>query len=42
MEILLPVVIAFAVSFWVYTDAGNRGKTTGKALLWFAECSWCL
>ena len=29
------VAIAFIVAFWVYSDAKNRGKTTGKAFLWF-------
>ncbi len=31
----LGLAIAFIVAFWVYTDARNRGKTTGKAFLWF-------
>ena len=29
------LAIAFIVAFWVYSDAKNRGKTTGKAFLWF-------
>ncbi len=35
MELLGPA-IAFLVAFWVYSDAKGRGKTTTKALLWFA------
>ena len=31
----LGLAIAFVVAFWVYTDAKKRGKTTGKAFLWF-------
>lgn len=32
---MLPALIAFLVGFWVYRDAKRRGKTTGKAFLWF-------
>lgn len=32
---MLPVIIAFLVGFWVYRDAKRRGKTTGRAFLWF-------
>ena len=32
---LFGLAIAFVVAFWVYSDAKNRGKTTGKAFLWF-------
>ena len=32
---MLPVLIAFLVGFWVYRDAKRRGKTTGRAFLWF-------
>lgn len=32
---LLGLAIAFIAAFWVYTDAKSRGKTTGKAFLWF-------
>ena len=32
---MLPVLIASLVGFWVYRDAKRRGKTTGKAFLWF-------
>ena len=35
MEFIGPA-IAFLVAFWVYSDAKGRGKTTTKALLWFA------
>ena len=31
----IGLAIAFVVAFWVYSDAKNRGKTTGKAFLWF-------
>jgi len=31
----LGLAIAFIAAFWVYTDAKNRGKSTGKAFLWF-------
>ncbi|MCY3986567.1 MAG: hypothetical protein OXF23_05965 [Candidatus Dadabacteria bacterium] len=31
----IGLAIAFAVSFWVYSDAKSRGKSTGKAFLWF-------
>ena len=31
----LGLAIAFVVSFWVYSDAKSRGKSTGKAFLWF-------
>ena len=34
MEVI-GLAIAFIVAFWVYSDAKNRGKTTGKAFLWF-------
>ena len=32
---LIGLAIAFVVAFWVYSDAKNRGKTTGRAFLWF-------
>ena len=31
----IGLAIAFIAAFWVYSDAKNRGKTTGKAFLWF-------
>lgn len=31
----LGMSIAFIVAFWVFVDAKIKGKTTGKAFLWF-------